>query len=257
MTSSCVLTKLQSPCWIVPRSFRSWHDLSRTWSNVVMRSRIVTNDLLMIVSRTWSNAGLEECTASPGRDTSTGCFGWSRLCDHAAAVPAVRRVLRAFGSVPRHNGGRSSCMQILVRIVHTVQQTVDISQVQFWGWLLTRLLLCNDRCPGWVAQKTGVSAVAVLVGVVQFLDKVVVPVGATIGGRAMLGSTMETCNASSRVTFGRIFTILYMKGLTRLQSSIHVLPAHRRLRQWHVPYWFCWYLMHLALCSHDCRQSCR
>ena len=27
------------------------------------------------------------------------------LCDHAAAVPAVRRVLRASGSVPRLNGG--------------------------------------------------------------------------------------------------------------------------------------------------------
>ena len=58
----------------------------------------------------------------------TGCTGWSRLCDHAAAVPADRPVLRAFGSVPRQNGGHSSCMQILVRTVHTVQQTV---QVQF------------------------------------------------------------------------------------------------------------------------------
>ena len=38
-------------------------------------------------------------------------------------------------------------------------------------WLWTRLLFCNDKC----------SAVAVLVGVVQFLDKVVVPVGATTG----------------------------------------------------------------------------
>ena len=35
-----------------------------------------------------------------------------------------------------------------------VQQTVEISQVQFLGWLLTRLLLCNDRCPGLDAQKT-------------------------------------------------------------------------------------------------------
>ena len=39
---------------------------------------------------------------------------WSRLCDHAGAVPAVRRVLRASGSVPRQNGGHSSCMLILV-----------------------------------------------------------------------------------------------------------------------------------------------
>ena len=81
-----------------------------------------------------------------------GCSGWSRLLDHAAAVPAVRRALRAFGSVPRQNGGHSSCISYLVRTVHTVQQTVEISQVQFWFWL--RLLLCNDICPGWVAQKT-------------------------------------------------------------------------------------------------------
>ena len=32
-----------------------------------MRSRIGTNDLLKIVSRTWNDAGLEGCTASPGR----------------------------------------------------------------------------------------------------------------------------------------------------------------------------------------------
>ena len=55
------------------------------------------------------------------------------------------------------------------------------------------------------AENCGVSAVAVFVGVVQFLDKVVVPPGATIVGRAMLGSTMDTCSASSRVAFGRIF----------------------------------------------------
>ena len=45
-------------------------------------------------------------------------------------------------------------MQILVRKVHTVQQTVEISQLQFLGWLSTRLLLCSDRCSGWVVQKT-------------------------------------------------------------------------------------------------------
>ena len=88
------------------------------------------------------------------RGDGTGCSGWSRLCDHAAAVPEVRRFLGAFGSVPRQSGGHSNCMQILVRIVHTVQQTVEISQVQFWGWWSTRLLLGNDRCPGWVVQKT-------------------------------------------------------------------------------------------------------
>ena len=87
------------------------HVPSRTWSDGVMRSRIFTHDLLKIVSRTWSNAGLEGCTASPGRGTNTGCSGWSRPCDHAAGVPAILRVLRASGSVPRQNGGHSSCMQ--------------------------------------------------------------------------------------------------------------------------------------------------
>ena len=48
------------------------------------RSRIVTYDLLKIVSRTWSSAGLEECTASPGRDKNTGRCVWSRPCDKAA-----------------------------------------------------------------------------------------------------------------------------------------------------------------------------
>ena len=123
-----------------------------------------------------------------------GCSGWSRLCDHAAAVPAVRRVLRAFGSVPRQSGGHFSCMQILVRTVHTAQQTVGISQVQFSGWLWMRLLLCSDRCPGCAAQKTVESPqLQWFVGVVQFLDKFFVPLGATIVGRAMLGSTMDTC----------------------------------------------------------------
>ena len=42
-------------------------------------------------------------------------------------------------------------------------------------------------------------------------------------GRAMLGSTMDTCFSSSRVAFGRISTIFYLKGLSRLLSSILVL----------------------------------
>ena len=44
------------------------------------------------------------------------------------------------------------------------------------------------------AENDGGSAVAVLLGVVQFLDKIVaVPVGATTGGRATLRSTVDTC----------------------------------------------------------------
>ena len=54
------------------------------------------------------------------------------------------------------------------------------------GMVVMRLLLCNDRCPGWSAQKLWSSAVAVLMVAVQFLDKVVVPVGAMTLGRAIL-----------------------------------------------------------------------
>ena len=50
----------------------------------------------------------------------------------------------------RKVSGLSSCMQILVRTVHTVQQTVEISQLQFLGWLSTCLLGWS----GWVVQKT-------------------------------------------------------------------------------------------------------
>ena len=84
-----------------------------------------------------------------GDDDGTGC---SRHCDHAAAVPAVCRVLGAFGSVPRQSGGHSSCMQILVRTVRTVQQTVEISQLQFWGWFWTCLLWCNQQVP-WLGSR--------------------------------------------------------------------------------------------------------
>ena len=86
--------------------------------------------------------------------TVLSALDWSRHCDHAAAVPAARLFLGSFSSVPRQSGGLSSCMQILVRTVHTVQQTVEISQLQFLGWLSMRLLLCSDRCSGWVVQKT-------------------------------------------------------------------------------------------------------
>ena len=46
-----------------------------------------------------------------------GALVWSRPCDHAAAIPAVLRVLRASGSVLRQSVGHSSCMQRLVRTV--------------------------------------------------------------------------------------------------------------------------------------------
>ena len=84
-----------------------------------------------------------------------------------------------------------------------LQQTVEISQVTVLG--------CGRAC---CFAKTGAlvgscrklwSFRSCSFGFVQFLDKVVVPVGATTGGRAMLSLTMDTCYASSRVAFGRIF----------------------------------------------------
>ena len=101
-------------------------------------------------------------------------------------------------------------MQILVRTVHTMQQTVDFHRYSSWDGCHAPVVV-QRQVPGWGAQKTVVSAVAVLLAAVQFLDKVVVPVGATTVGRAMLGSTMDTCSSSSRVAYGRICTIFYMK----------------------------------------------
>ena len=186
------------------------------------------------------------------RGDGTGCSGWSRVCDHAAAVPAVRRFLGAFISVPRQSGGLSSRMLILVRTVHTVQQTVEISQVQFLGWLLTRLLLCSDRCPGWVVQKT-VDFRSCSLGVVQFFDKVVVPVGATTAGRAMLGSTMDTCSASSRVAFGRILRFSSWLGVSAPEVDSPSWPACCDKGSGMFLTGFAG-LRHLAPCSHDCRQ---
>ena len=67
------------------------------------------------------------------------------------------------------------------------------------------------------AGNCGVSAVAVL-GVVQFLDKVVVPVGAMTGEVAQcFGSTMKYMFQGC---FWKNFTIFYMIGKTRLLRSI-------------------------------------
>ena len=76
----------------------------------------------------------------------------------------------------------------------TVQQTVEISQVQFFVWLSTRPLLCNDR----------------------FM------------GRATLGSTTDTYSASVRGWLhGRISHIFHVKvELWILRSILASLPAN-------------------------------
>ena len=45
-----------------------------------------------------------------------------------------------------------------------VEKTVEISQLQFVGLLVTCLSLCNDRCPGWLRQcrNCGCSAVSIV-----------------------------------------------------------------------------------------------
>ena len=55
--------------------------------------------------------------------------------------------------------------------------------------------------------------------------------------------------------FWKNFTFFYMRGLTRFLRSSRSGRAFRRQRQWHVPHWVFLVLAHLALCSHDCRQS--
>ena len=110
---------------------------------------------------------------------------WSP-CEHAASVPAVRRVLRAFGAVHQQNGGHSSCMQILVRTVRTVQQTVDFHR--YSSSMVVYAPVVVQRQVPWLgrAENCGVPQLPFL------------------WGRAMLGSTMDSCSASSRVAFGRI-----------------------------------------------------
>ena len=94
---------------------------------------------------------------------------------------------------------RAACRSCY-RTVHTLQQTVEISQVHFLGWFWTRPFLCNNRCLGW--------------------------------GRAMVCSTMDTCYASSRVAFWKNFLIFYRKEvdsapeLDSRPALLLMLPAH-------------------------------
>ena len=145
-------------------------------------------------------------------------------------------------------------MQILERTVHTVQQTVDPHRYSSGDGCHAPVVV--QRQVPWLgrAENCGVSEVAVLVAAVQFLDKVVVPVGATTVGRAMFGSTTDTCSASSRVAFGRIFTIFHLKGQTRLLKSI--LRPGRHVVDTGSGMFLSGFagLTHLALWSHDCRQ---
>ena len=82
------------------------------------------------------------------------------------------------------------------------------------GMVVMRLLLCNDRCPGWGAQKTVEFRSCSACGRCPVPGQRLLCPSVQRLGRAMLGSTMDTCSASSWMAFGRICTFFYMKGQT-------------------------------------------
>ena len=100
--------------------------------------------------------------------------------------------------------------------MRTVQQTMEISQVPFLALLLTRLLLCNERCLG--AQCLVRQWIHVLR---QFKEGFM--------GKFLIfpreGGTLDP-----RVD-SRLFLLAWPKRKWPLSSS----PW-----QWHVFYWFCW-----------------
>ena len=95
-------------CLIMRRVTRLWLTLS--WSPTCGGTK---RDMCGCISLQSRHGGtccrIQRCTGTS--------WGDAVACDRAAAVPAVRRVLRASGSVLRQNGGHSSCMYILVRTV--------------------------------------------------------------------------------------------------------------------------------------------
>ena len=74
------------------------------------------------------------------------------------------------------------------------------------------------------AENCGVSAVAV-VGRRPVIGQGRCARRCNDWGRAMLGSTVVTCSASSSVAFGRIFTTFLVSGRTRILRSIFVASS--------------------------------
>ena len=122
-----------------------------------------------------------------------------RPCEHAVQVPAVFVHEPGGASGHQQNGGHSSCMQILVRTVHTVQQTV------FWGWLSCACCCAATGALVGARSKLWSSAVAVSLGLRN----------AWFDYGYMF--------AVSRVVFGRISTIFHVIGWTRILGSILVV----------------------------------
>ena len=86
-------------------------------------------------------------------------------------------------------------------------------------------------------RKLWSSAVAVLVGVVQFLDKVVVPVGATIGvAQCLVRRWIHVVHHPGRLL--ELFYDFLHEGVGSAFELDSRPAAHCRPRQWHVPCWF-------------------
>ena len=124
--------------------------------------------VLAVQTLGWEGARAFFCGAS--RQLRAGYKYWAglrrgRLCDHAAQVPAVRRVRGgASASVLRQSGGAVAHRDRYT--VQTVQKTSFFFRCSSWTrW--TCPLLFYDRCVGFTVQKT------VEVPQVQYLDRVV------------------------------------------------------------------------------------
>ena len=140
-----------------------------------------------------------------------------------------------------------------------------------FGWLWTRLLLYNDRYSGWLRRKLwslrSCSGWASSSSWTRSLCPLV-----QRRGCALLGSTVVTCSASSRVAFGRIFPTFLVSGWTRILRSILVasLPVLMPKMKWPRSSstfavacfcWNCWYFCTSRcapdVCRHDVMHTVR
>ena len=186
------------------------------------------------------------------RGDGTGYSGWPRHCDHAAAVPSSSSSWCLRFSFSTEWWTFQSHADLGTHSAHCAADRGDLT-VTVLGMVVDALVVVNDRCPGWVAQQT-----------VEFRSC------SACGRRPVPGQgcCARWCNDfGSRNAwfddgymlhiiqggFWRFFAIFYMKGLTRLLSSIFVLRYifDHGSGMFHAVLLV---LMHLALCSYDCPQ---
>ena len=127
-------------------------------------------------------------------------------------------------------------------------------------------MLCSDRCSGWSRRKLWSLRSCSGFGRRPVLGQGRCARLCNDWECAMLGSTVDTCSALSRVAYGRICTIFYVKWWTRILRSILVasLPVHMPLMKWprssSTKSVACFLdgiagFLHLALCSRRCRHD--